>query len=82
MKTISIPLTKAKARLSEYGRLAEEGQITIVLKHQRPAFIIAPAPRRFEARPKRPGLACGEIRMAADFDATPEEVINTFEGEA
>jgi len=82
MKTNSIPLTEAKARLSEYGRLAEEGQVTIVLKHHRPAFLIAPAPRRAEARPKRPGLVCGKIRIAPDFDATPGEIIKAFEGQA
>ncbi len=82
MKAISIPLTEAKAHLSEYGRLAEGGQITVVLKHQRPAFVIAPAPRGSEARLKRPGLALGKIHMAFDFDTTPEEVVKAFEGQS
>ena len=80
MKRVSIPFTDAKAHLSKYGRLAEKGQTTLVLKHHRLAFMIAPAPDDSEkARQKTPGVAKGRIRMAPDFDVTPEEVIATFE---
>lgn len=80
MKVTAIPFTEAKAHLSQYGRLAQEGQTTLVLKHHRSAFLIAPVPRTAQARPKKPGLARGRIHMAPDFDATPEEVIRSFEG--
>jgi antitoxin (DNA-binding transcriptional repressor) of toxin-antitoxin stability system len=80
MKTISIPFTEAKANLSRYGRLAEEGQTTLVLKHHRLAFQISPVPSGGKALTKMPGLAGGRIHMSPDFDATPEEVIRAFEG--
>ena len=80
MKELSIPFTEAKVHLSKYGRLAEKGQTTLVLKHRRLAFLIAPAPHTEQARPKTPGLAHGRIHMASDFDATPEDVIAAFEG--
>lgn len=80
MKVTSIAFTEAKAHLSEYGHLAEEGQSTLVLKHNRPAFLIAPVPRATQARPKSPGLARGKIHLASDFDATPPDVIAAFEG--
>ncbi len=80
MKETTIPFTEAKTHLSEYGRLAEEGRSTVVLKHNRPAFLIAPVPRVAQARPKTPGLARGKIHLAPDFDVTPPDVIAAFEG--
>jgi len=80
MKIISIPFTEAKSHLSKYGRLAEDGQTTVVLKHRRPAFRIAPATPCEQPRPKAPGLVRSKIHMAPDFDSTPAEVIAAFEG--
>ena len=74
------PLSEAKARLSLYGRRAEAGESTLVLKHRRPAFVIAPLPAELKARIKKPGIVKGRIRMAADFDHTPDDVIAAFEG--
>jgi antitoxin (DNA-binding transcriptional repressor) of toxin-antitoxin stability system len=80
MKKTTIAFTEAKANLSRYGLLAERGQTTLVLKHNRSAFLIAPLPQGAKAQPKTPGLASGQIHMAPDFDATPEDVIRDFEG--
>ena len=80
MKQTTISFTQAKAHLSEYGRRAQSGQTTLVLNHRRPTFVIAPVPRAVQARPKVPGLAKGQIRLAADFSVTPAEVIEAFEG--
>jgi antitoxin (DNA-binding transcriptional repressor) of toxin-antitoxin stability system len=80
VKTISVPLTEAKAHLSRYGRLAQKGQATLVLKHNRSAFLIAPVPPSGTSRRKTPGLAKGRIHMAPDFDVTPPEWVSAFEG--
>jgi len=80
MKVISVPFTEAKAHLSRYGRLAEEGQTTLVLKHHRSAFQITPVSQTSKGLTKTPGLAQGKIHIAQDFDATPEDVIEAFEG--
>ena len=80
MKSGSISFTEARLHLSKYGRLAEKGQSTLVAKHRRVAFRIAPVPPTEQARPKSPGLACGRIHMAPDFDVTPADVIASFEG--
>jgi antitoxin (DNA-binding transcriptional repressor) of toxin-antitoxin stability system len=80
MKVTTIQFTEAKAHLSRYGRLAQEGQTILVLKHHRSAFLLSPVPQAGKARPKKPGLARGKIHMAPDFDATPEDVIRAFEG--
>jgi antitoxin (DNA-binding transcriptional repressor) of toxin-antitoxin stability system len=80
MKKTTIAFTEAKAHLSRYGSLAERGQTTLVLKHNRSAFLIAPLPQGDKAQPKTPGLASGQIHMAPDFATTPEDVIRDFEG--
>jgi len=80
MTMTSIPFSEAKVHLSKYGRLAEEGQATLVLKHHRSAFVIAPVPEPVRGRPKTPGLASGRIHMAHDFAETPEDVLAAFEG--
>lgn len=81
MKINSVPFAEAKTHLSKYGALAEQGQTTLVLKHRRSAFLIAPVPKRVTARPKFPGVARGRIRLEPDFDQTPVEVIEAFEGQ-
>jgi antitoxin (DNA-binding transcriptional repressor) of toxin-antitoxin stability system len=80
MKVLSIPFTEAKAHLSRYGRLAEEGKTTLVSKHHRAAFLITPVPQVDKTRRKTPGLARGRIHIVPDFDVTPEDVIHAFEG--
>ena len=80
MKMASASFTEVKAHLSRYGRMAEEGQTILVLKHKRSAFLIGPVPKEETEREKKPGLVEGHIHMAPDFDATPEEIIREFEG--
>jgi antitoxin (DNA-binding transcriptional repressor) of toxin-antitoxin stability system len=80
MEAVTITFSEAKARLSLCGRRAQEGTTTTVLKHRRPAFVIAPVPVPHQHRPKKWGLAQGKIRMAPDFDPTPADVIAAFEG--
>ena len=81
MNTTTVPFADAKAHLSKYGRLAEEGKTTLVLKHRRAAFLITPVPREAEvAHPKKPGIAAGCIHLAPDFDETPDAILDAFEG--
>ena len=82
MKTTSVGFSEAKTHLSRYGHRAETGDSILVLKHGRPAFVIAPLPPLLQERPKKPGIVRGQIRMAPDFDRTPEEVIEAFEGKS
>ena len=81
MKTTAVPFADAKAHLSKYGRLAEQGRTTLVLKHRRAAFLITPVPQEArQLRPKKPGIAAGCIHVAPDFDRTPDAIIDAFEG--
>ncbi len=66
--------------LSAWSQRVEAGENIVVMKHNRPAFVIAPLPAVETRKIKKPGLRKGKIRMAADFDKTPESVISAFEG--
>lgn len=77
----SVDFNKAKIQFSALGKLAEGGETTIVLKHKRPAFVIAPLPPSAKPRLKKAGIALGKGWMAPDFDATPTETILDFEGQ-
>ena len=76
----TIQLSEAKSHLSEYGRQAEEGVTTIVTKHHRPVFSIAPLSAVGQPTTKILGIVKGKIHMSEDFNRTPESVIADFEG--
>ena len=73
-----ISFSEAKAKLSKYARMAEDGESIIVEKHRKPSFILAPWPKARTPRKRRLGSLKGKLRMAKDFDATPDDVIESF----
>ena len=77
----TIDLSKAKAELSKYARLAEHGETVLVRRRHKPSFIIAPAPATQTGNTKRLGLLKNKIRIAEDFDQTPDEISKAFYGD-
>lgn len=65
-----VNVAEAKARFSELVRQALAGGEVVIAKDNRPILRLVPLDQR---EPRRPGSAKGKIRMAADFDATPED---------
>ncbi len=65
-----VNVAEAKARFSELVRRALAGGEVVIAKDNRPILRLVPLERR---EPRTPGSAKGRIRMAADFDATPED---------
>ena len=76
-----ISFSEAKAHLSKYARMAEKGESILVEKHRKPSFVIQPTDAKTGPRVKKLGLMKGKIRMAPDFDQTPEPVVESFYGE-
>ena len=74
MKITTVKFSDAKAHLLSWSRRAGAGETVVVLKHNRQAFLIAPLTTEAVGQVKKPGLAKGKIRMAKDFDRTPESV--------
>lgn len=65
-----VNVAEAKARFSELVRRALAGGEVVIAKDNRPILRLVPLERH---EPRKPGSAKGKIRMAADFDATPED---------
>jgi prevent-host-death family protein len=68
-----VNIAAAKARLPELVRRAAAGEEIVIARDNRPVARLAPlAP----PAARRPGSARGQVALAPDFDATPED----FEG--
>ena len=75
---MKVNMHEAKCQLSKLGKLALEGEEIVIAKAGKPYLHLLPYTERKAKR--RPGALKGKIRMAADFDRTPREVIDGFEG--
>ena len=75
-----INVYEAKTRLSELLERAGRGEEFVLARAGRPVARLVPYRPEREAR--IPGRLSGGIVMAPDFDETPEEVLDAFEGRA
>lgn len=78
MATKQVNMHEAKSRLSELGELVWQGEKVVIAKAGKPYLDLLP--HRPDRKERKPGLLKGKIRIAADFDHTPDEVIAAFEG--
>ena len=67
---------EAKSQLSRLGRLAWEGEEIVIARAGEPYLRLEPY-RGPKTRHKL-GVLQGQIRIAPDFDETPQEVIDSF----
>ncbi len=67
---------EAKTHLSQLLAAVEAGQEGIIARNGEPVARLVPY--RTEHEQRQPGGLKGKIRIAADFDATPPELIETF----
>lgn len=70
---------EAKTQLSKLLERAAAGEEIIIAKAGRPMARLVPY--RESAAERQPGVWRGKVWLADDFDATPAEVVNAFEGE-
>ena len=75
---MKVNLHEAKTQLSKLGELAWQGEEVVIARDGEPYLYLLPY--RGIARPRRPGDLEGQVRMAPDFDETPQDVIDAFEG--
>jgi antitoxin (DNA-binding transcriptional repressor) of toxin-antitoxin stability system len=77
--TKQVNMHEAKSKLSELGELVWKGERVIIAKAGKPYLDLLP---HKETRKERvPGRLAGQIKIAADFDNTPAEIIDAFEGD-
>ena len=66
----------AKSQLSRLGELAWRGEKVVIAKAGKPYLELIP----HQSPERKLGVLKGKIHIAADFDDTPQEVIEAFEG--
>lgn len=71
---------EAKSRLSELAERVWRGERVIIAKAGKPYLNLIP--HRDVPVERKPGRFKGRIRMADDFDATPDALLDAFEGES
>ena len=73
---MKVNMHEAKSQLSRLGRLAWEGEEIVIARAGKPYLRLEPY-REWRAKRKL-GVWKGQVRIARDFDETPQEVIDSF----
>ena len=69
---------EAKTHFSRLVERVEAGEEILIGRAGRPVARLVPLKSRTE--PRTPGLWRGRARMAVDFDATDDSLLDSFEG--
>ncbi len=75
---MQVNIHEAKTQLSRLIEGVESGDDVVIARNGRPVARLVPYTRAREQRV--PGRWAGRMRIAADFDATPEWLIDAFDG--
>ena len=73
---MQVNMHAAKSQLSRLGELAWRGERIVIAKAGKPYLDLVP----HRGPERKLGALKGKIRIAPDFDETPLEVIEDFEG--
>ena len=73
---MKVNMHEAKSQLSKLGKLAWQGEEVVIAKAGEPYLRLEPY--REQKSKRKLGVLKGQIRMASDFDETPQEVIDSF----
>jgi prevent-host-death family protein len=80
IRTRSLNVAEAKARLSELVQRAARGEEIVIARNGRPQARLVPMPAR---RERAPGKGAGKWTVSADFnDTLPADALAEFEGRA
>lgn len=71
---------EAKSQLSRLIEMALAGEEVIISKAGKPVIKLVPYPDQTSPRPL--GVWQGKVKIAADFDELPPELVSAFGGEA
>ncbi len=73
-----VNMHEAKSSLSQLVRRVAAGEEIIIGRNGEPVARLVPY--HHAASPRAPGRLRGRIELAPDFDATPDDVLESFEG--
>jgi prevent-host-death family protein len=77
MMTTTADIHEAKTTLSRLVERALAGEDVIIARDGKPAVRLVPVTP--DAALRRPGRPKGRVRVASDFDQTPDSAIDAFE---
>lgn len=77
---MQINMHEAKSKLSALGEKVWKGEKVVIAKAGKPYLDLLP--HKNTRIQRKPGRFKGKIKMAEDFDQTPVEVIQNFEGKS
>lgn len=75
---MQVNMHEAKSQLSALAEKVWQGETVIIAKAGKPYLDILP--HREGHSPRKPGRFKGLIKIADDFDRTPEDLLDAFEG--
>ena len=75
---MQVNMHEAKSKLSALAEKVWEGETVVIAKAGKPYLDLLP--HREDRTQRKPGRFKGQIRIADDFDHTPEDIIDAFEG--
>lgn len=76
---LQINMYEAKTKLSQLGEKAWAGEKVIIARNGKPYLELRPYVTN--QRQRKPGRLAGRIHIAEDFDETPGDLIEAFEGQ-
>lgn len=75
---MKVNMHEAKTQLSALGEKAWQGETIVIAKSGKPYLDLVP--HKEDRTQRKPGRFKGQIWIAEDFDKTPDDIIETFEG--
>jgi prevent-host-death family protein len=72
-----VNIHEAKTHLSRLVERVEAGDEVIIARAGRPVARLVPF--RPRTKPRAPGVWRGRVRLAPDFDRTPDDLLDEFE---
>jgi prevent-host-death family protein len=75
-----VNMHEAKSTLSRLVERVLAGEEVVIARDGKPVAKLVPV--RPAAGARRPGRLKGRVRLADDFDSTPDAVVRAFEGDA
>ena len=76
---MQVNVYQAKTHLSSHLQRVERGEEIVIGRSGKPVAKLVPYNRRGRAR--RPGAWKGRVRIAADFDELPADLLAAFQGD-
>ena len=77
MSETKVNIHEAKTHLSRLVERVEAGDQIVIARAGRPVARLVPFRSREE--PRTPGIWRGKVRLAPDFDRTPDDLLDAFE---